>query len=239
MTIRGMQPTDIVAGLRLCRLSQWNQLEEDWRAFLESPDGGGLLAESGGDVHGTVTFLRYGRPFTWLSMMLVDPEARGRGVGTQLMEAALEALATDTCVRLDATPLGEPLYRRFGFNGEEELGRAKITALPGVTPHATQSISPMIDADLPQAFERDLREFGADRSAILTSFHRRAPQLAFVRRDGHGLSGYCFGRPGYLYRQIGPVVADDASTAQALVECCLANHPGEIFAVDLPRTAGE
>jgi hypothetical protein len=30
-TIRPMQMTDIQAGLDLCRLSRWNQLEEDWR----------------------------------------------------------------------------------------------------------------------------------------------------------------------------------------------------------------
>ena len=50
-----MTPEDVAGGLRLCRLSQWNQLEEDWRCFLESPAGGGWLDEKDGAVVGRVT----------------------------------------------------------------------------------------------------------------------------------------------------------------------------------------
>ena len=83
VTIHPMHMGDIPAGLHLCRLSRWNQLEEDWRAFLDSPDGGGWLAEHEGTAVGTVTFLRYGRRFSWLSMMLVHPDARRAGIGTK------------------------------------------------------------------------------------------------------------------------------------------------------------
>ena len=37
---------------------------------------------------GTVATLPYG-PFTWMSMVLVDPKARRRGVGTLLLERGL------------------------------------------------------------------------------------------------------------------------------------------------------
>ena len=40
MQTRPMLETDIEAGLRLCRASGWNQLEADWRTFLESRPGG-------------------------------------------------------------------------------------------------------------------------------------------------------------------------------------------------------
>jgi predicted N-acetyltransferase YhbS len=232
-----MNATDIPAGLRLCRLSRWNQLEEDWRAFLASPEGGGRIAEQDGKAAGTVAYLRYGDCFSWLSMMLVDPEARRSGLGTRLMEAALDALAAESCVMLDATPLGEPLYRRFGFGGEYELVRAKIgVPTAGVAPDA-ENASPMLPDDLDAVFARDREVFGADRRALLASFYRRAPDLAWVaRRDGE-LAGYCFGRPGYLYRQIGPVVAESEDAARDLVGRCLASHPGDTVAVDAPRSA--
>src|SRR5262245_16037796 len=109
--IRLLTPEDIPAGLRLSRLSNWNQLEDDWRYFVH-----GYGFEKGGIVVGTVAYLPFG-PFTWLSMMLVDPAERRAGIGSQLMEAALADLE-GVCVRLDATPAGEPLYRHFGFVDE-------------------------------------------------------------------------------------------------------------------------
>jgi GNAT superfamily N-acetyltransferase len=240
VTIRRMHTEDIAAGLRLCRLARWNQLEEDWRGFLDSPDGGGRLAEREGSGIGTVTFLRYGDCFSWLSMMLVDPDARGTGIGTQLMEAVLEALATAACVRLDATPLGEPLYRRFGFRDEYELVRAAIT-LPSSArlEPAPEDVRPMEKRHLAEVFARDRLVFGADRSALLASFHRRAPELARVIYAGDALRGYCFGRPGYLYRQLGPVVAGDAAIARALVSQCLSSQPTGKLAMDVPRSRAE
>lgn len=41
---------DIAAGLRLCRLSLWNRVEDDWRCFLDRAEGGGWLAEKDGGV---------------------------------------------------------------------------------------------------------------------------------------------------------------------------------------------
>jgi hypothetical protein len=95
------------------------------------------------------------------------------------------------------------------------------------------------NGDWAELFARDRQVFGADRSALLTSFYRRAPDLArTVHRDGT-LLGYCFGRPGYLYRQLGPIVAEDVGVARDLVAGCLAGRPGEKFAVDVPLLARE
>jgi GNAT superfamily N-acetyltransferase len=225
-----MQAADIPAGLRLCRLSGWNQLSEDWHCFLDSPHGGGRLAEQDGGAMGTVAWLRYGSKFTWLSMMLVDPAARRSGIGTRLMEEALAALAGERCVRLDATPAGEPLYRRFGFEAEYELVRAK--ASEGVL--ASTRARPMLPADFDAVFARDRAVFGADRSALLRSFYGRAPELAWTVRGGATLEGYCFGRPGYLYPQLGPVVAEDEAAAFELVAAC--RTLGEL-AIDVPHAA--
>ena len=50
-------------------------------------------------------------------MVLVDESMRQHGIGTALVEQAVEVLdrrGAET-VRLDATPLGKPLYERLGF----------------------------------------------------------------------------------------------------------------------------
>jgi GNAT superfamily N-acetyltransferase len=232
MTIRTMTLADTPAGLELCRLSRWNQLAEDWQQFLDSRDGGGRIAEQDGGALGTVAYLRYGASFTWLSMMLVHPESRRGGIGTRLMEAALEALAGDACVRLDATPAGEPLYRRFGFTGEYELVRAKVSSRRAP---AAGNARPMQPADFDAIFRCDRDFFGADRSGLLKSFYGRAPEMAWTVERGGRLAGYCFGRPGRLYRQVGPVMAADEEAAAELVAAC----PGEELAIDVPRSSPE
>ena len=212
-----MTEADIPAGLRLCRLSNWNQLEADWKVFLCTRDGAGWVVERQGEVVGTVATLRYGGAFTWLSMMLVHPDSRRTGLGALLLETALEALAGERCVRLDATPLGEPLYRRFGFTGELELVRAQAT-LPAI-PRPLQTT-------VHSVFDRDLRVFGADRSGLLASLRERSPEMAVSSPRGH-----CFGRPGYRYAQLGPVVADKEDTARELIGQCA----GGDVAIDVPR----
>ena len=239
VTIRFMHIADIPAGLHLCRLSRWNQVEEDWRIFLDSPDGGGWLAEWDGTAVGTVTFLRYGGCFSWLSMMLVHPDARRGGVGTRLMGAAIDALGGETCIRLDATPLGESLYRRFGFEGEFGLVRTKLMAPSGRSEPVSENVRPMKASDLTEVFRIDRQVFGADRSVLLASFYSRAPDLAWTLYRGDALLGYCFGRTGYLCRQLGPVVAEDASVARDLVARCIGEHRGDELALDAPRSAAE
>jgi GNAT superfamily N-acetyltransferase len=239
VTIRSMQIEDIPAGLQLCRLAGWNQLEDDWLVFLDSPDGGGRLAESNGVAVGTAAFLRYGPCFSWLSMMLVHPEARRAGVGARLMDAAMDALAGEEWVRLDATPLGEPLYRRHGFREEYELIRTTIMPSHRHFPPMSENVRPMRAGDLAEVLARDRQVFGADRSRLLASFYRRSPSLAWTARRDKALLGYCFGRPGHLYRQLGPVMAEDASIAGDLVARCCAREPGEKLTMDVPRLSPE
>ena len=103
VSIRSMTPTDVAAGLALCRASHWNQTKQDSRFFLTEATDGALVAEAGGRVIGTVATLPYG-PFTWISMVLVDPVARGKHVGTTLLRRGLRLVGADATARLDATP---------------------------------------------------------------------------------------------------------------------------------------
>jgi GNAT superfamily N-acetyltransferase len=221
-----MTANDLHAGLRLCRLARWNQLAADWLQFLDSPNGTAWLAELGGVAIGSVAVLRYPPHFAWLSMMLVDPAHRRAGVGSRLMEVALDTLAGEACVRLDATPVGEPMYRRFGFVDEYPLARATAPSL--TRRDLPADVRPMAAADLPRIVERDCAIFGADRGPVLASLYGRAPQLAAVAASG----AYCFGRPGHLYHQLGPIVADTPAEAAALVSFCRVDGP---LAIDVPR----
>ena len=230
-----MTPADIPAGMRLCRAAGWNQLEDDWRIFLHS--GGGFLAENDDRTVGSVAFVQYG-DFAWIAMMLVDPEERRSGIGTELMQAVLSALSDVRCVGLDASLMGEPLYRHFGFVSAYNLVRMKTTI--DIARFATPSgpARRMTTHDLAAVLSRDREVFGADRSHLLASLLDRAPECAWIVKQDGELRGYTFGRPGRLYYQLGPVVADDPETAGSLVAHCLSQLDGKTFALDAPRLDG-
>ena len=122
VSIREMVAADIPAGLRFCRASHWNQTERDWEHFLTAAPGNALVAVEEGTVVGTVAALPYGS-FTWISMVLVDPSARGRGIGTTLLTRGLALVPQGSTARLDATPAGEVIYRKLDFVPEYGLTR--------------------------------------------------------------------------------------------------------------------
>ena len=222
---RAMTTDDIAGGLRLCRASGWNQLEEDWRFFVESSGSGALLVERAGKILGTAAYMRYDA-LAWVAMMLVDPAERGAGLGAQLLAGALAALGDARCVGLDATPLGEPLYRRFGFVGDYSLARTKATIDSSRFPGAGRAARPMLATDMEAVCRRDRDVFGADRGRLLAALFERAPECAWIVPDADGVKGYSFGRPGHLYSQLGPLVARDAATARELLTGCLSQLGG-------------
>jgi predicted N-acetyltransferase YhbS len=231
-SIRKMTVDDVPAGLSLCRSARWNQTERDWRHFLAAAPEGALVAEEDGSVIGTVAMLPYG-PFAWISMVLVHPAARGRGVGTLLLERGLALVPEGVTARLDATPAGEVLYRKLGFAGEYGLERWFLDSGP-VRPVPQPSARPLEPSDWPAVEEMDLRAFGAPRTGLLRRFAAEAPEYCWVLDGEGGLRGYLFGRHGHVREHLGPMVASDQGTARTLLESCLAGVPERAVFLDVP-----
>jgi GNAT superfamily N-acetyltransferase len=230
-----MTPVDIPAGLRLCRAARWNQTAADWEFFLSFAPAGALVAEDAGTVIGSVATVPYGR-FTWISMVLVDPASRGRGVGRLLLERGLALVEDDAAARLDATPAGEPLYRTLGFAAEHgltrwlvERGRTGGTRVPG--------IRPVEHGDWPGILQMDGHVFGASRRSLLVRLAAEAPEYAWVLASDGRIRGYLFGRHGHVREHLGPLVADTRESAQVLLHACLAAHADRTFFIDAPERA--
>ncbi len=236
---REMRMHDIAAGVRLCRSSGWNQEERDWSLLLELSPRGCRVAETNGEVVGTVATISYENRFNWVAMMLVDPQHRRAGIGTRLLSEALDLLNEKTCVRLDATPAGRELYQLHGFADEYPISRFARNASHAQAAAQTGKVRPMREQDLPEIFAYDREVFGADRGVILNSLFARSPAYAWVFGEpgivGLNIRGYCFGRPGFQFHQIGPVVARGESVARELVSQCLDYNRGLCFGIDAPR----
>jgi len=72
-------------------------------------------------------------------------------------------------------------------------------------------------ARLTELIAFDAPIFGAVRGGVLDALVRNAPRYALACLQDDVLRGYCLGRSGAVYEQIGPVVADSAEIAQALL----------------------
>jgi GNAT superfamily N-acetyltransferase len=231
--IRLLTTNDLDEAFGLSAVAGWNQRIVDWRMLLQLAPAGAFAAVAGGRIVGTAIGIDYSA-FGWIAMMLVDPAWRGRGIGARLLEAAMGAVPPGISIRLDATPLGRPLYQRYGFEDESRLTRHVAEATrPAVerTPGgAARNVRNLTPAGLPRVIARDERVFCARRRILLEWALDGAPQYAQAIETGAGTQ-YCFGRPGRLFDQIGPVVADE-ECARALVSASLAAAEGRAVVVD-------
>ena len=233
VALRPMRQTDIDVGLRLCRVSGWNQVRRDWEQFLALTPGGACVAEYEGRVVGTVATVRYGSRFGWIGMVLVDPAVRGRGIGTRLLDHALALLSDMPLVRLDATSAGHDLYLTRQFVDEALINRVEAVA-PVLPPSAPEGVRPMTERDLPRVSELDEQVFGADRGPMLRWMWRGAPEYAWVSHTGNSMTGYSMGRHGHVFEHVGPIVAGDGETACRLSRACLGANSARPFVIDAP-----
>ena len=237
LNIRVMCATDIPVGMRLKAQAGWNQLEADWRRFLEMQPDGCFIAELDSKPVGTTMACTFG-PIAWIAMVLVDAEVRGRGIGKALMQHALAFLDRKDVrtVRLDATPLGQPLYEKLGFKVEYTLARHEGTLRAAVDfpfDDCPERVTSARATDFEDIFRLDESVSHTDRRSFLTRLFRECPEdVRIVRQDGK-IAGYRAVRSGANALQIGPCMAA-ASAGPLLLADAWLSHVGQRVFVDIP-----
>ena len=217
---RTMTMHDIDAGLALCRSAGWNQLENDWKLFLElNPGGSRVAVDENGTIAGTVSTIVYEDHFSWIGMVLVDPEKKRQGIGTQLLLEALKILEKQETVKLDATPAGREVYLKLGFTDEYTLSRM-ISRNDNKLQNQSNAHNTTAK-ELHKILQTDREVFGASRKELLMRLHKNSPELSFSTNNS-----YSFGRNGYNFTQIGPVIADNPDDAKDLITGVLSNSEG-------------
>lgn len=225
LTIRRLMPEDLgsadtVAAAAYGRGSRRSELAR----YLALRPNGWLLALMDGAPAGIVGATEYG-PFAYVGLMAVHPDFQRRGIARQLMERLLALLDERDCpaILLDASTMGEPLYRVLGFEVDdrsayyaraEHIQAPDSRRLPG-----TGIVSRMRREDLPAVVAFDTPRFGADRGDVLASYLADDLDRAFVSRDAGGrVTGFLFAQREAL----GPWMAETPKDAEALLERTLA-----------------
>jgi hypothetical protein len=173
-------------------------------------------------------------------MVLVDASYRGRGIGTRLMEHALAYLEGKKIktARLDATPLGRPVYARLGFAAQYDVARWEGTAAPIPVRRQSPRIVPAAWQQLDAIAGVDCQATGTARLRLLDQFHReRRDAMRIAVADGR-IAGYSHFRPGSHARQIGPVIALDEPSGEALLDAAFHDAAGTPVYLDVPAPNG-
>jgi GNAT superfamily N-acetyltransferase len=230
-----LTPDELGDAAALVAEAGWNQVAADWQIFLEL---GRVYAvrNSAGRVIATAATLPYGGRFAWISMVLVAGEYRRQGLASRLMNRCIQDLnAAGVVPVLDATPAGRAVYAALDFAdawGYHRLTRREPSRNASLPEPAGIHIQPIDDAIYPDLCRYDAAVFGADRTRVLARLRGRVPAAELVaQRDGR-VCGLLLGRDGRTATQLGPLVADDAATAQELLARGLAAIDGPVY-IDL------
>ncbi|MGL3108598.1 GNAT family N-acetyltransferase [Bradyrhizobium sp. BR 1432] len=136
--LRDYQPADADAVRRvaLAAFAQFEQDYSDWPTFTAnvakitelSRTGEIVVAEDGGEIVGAVAYIGLRQPKAaffdpaWpiIRMLVVDPSARGKGIGRQLTEECVRRAERDQSpvIALHTTTImtvALPMYLRMGF----------------------------------------------------------------------------------------------------------------------------
>lgn len=209
--------------LALSRALNWPHRPEDWALSFSVSQG--VAAVSEGRVVGTALCSMHG-PVATLNMIIVDEAMRGRGLGRQLMQRII-ALAETREMRLVATDDGKPLYRKLGF---EDCGQ--IVQLQGIARATTPERPVQTGPDDPEVLARmDTAASGLERAALLA---RIAADGVTLQTDGGFALLREFGR-GHV---LGPVVAQDAGAARALIAAGATRMAGQFLRIDVTASHG-
>jgi len=234
--LRRMTIDDLPLGMRLKDQAGWNQTEADWRRFLALEPDGCFVAELDGKPVATTTTCVFDT-VAWIAMVLVDEPARHQGIATRLVDYAVEYLEGRgvQTVRLDATPLGRPVYERLGFVAEYELVRLQGTGAVCASGH---SVSLQVPKNIGAAAELDRQITGTDRYRLLEAMFQDRPDAVRVAIDGSKTVGYAMLRAGSRATQIGPAAAITPSAGCSLLDWAFRQCDGQDIFIDIPRING-
>jgi len=216
---------DLDAITALVKTLNWPHRREDIALFLEL--GAGRIARDGdGKILGVALWWAFAPAHARLGLVMVSPDAQGRGLGRRLVERVLRDAADRTMVLL-ATEAGKPLYDKLGF---VEIGacRQYQGTYAGALAEDADIRAATAD-DLPAILALDAGAFGAGREATLRALMRAG--RAAVIDDASGITAYAIDRDFGRGSVVGPIVAGRETDAVRLVRALA--RPGFVR-VDIP-----
>jgi ribosomal protein S18 acetylase RimI-like enzyme len=228
--IRPMRAEEIALAADWAAAEGWNPGRNDAACFATVDAEGFLIGELDGKPAATISCVNYDDRFAFLGFYIVRPELRGRGLGWRIWQAAITHAGART-IGLDGVVAQQDNYRKSGFTlayrNVRYGGRVAGGAHSGAVALAEIPLS-IIAAD-------DARVFPAARLDFLRAWVGSAGHVGrALVRDG-GLAAWGVIRPCRRGHKVGPLVADDRTAAETVLDALTAAvGGGEVF-LDVPE----
>jgi GNAT superfamily N-acetyltransferase len=231
----------------------WNPGLHDAECFWAVDPQGFFAGELNGRLVACGAALCYDAHFAFCGLYLVEPEHRGKGFGLALTRARLEHVGprnagldgvlgmVDRYERLGYRRAH--LSTRFGFTPTQRFAEQPAAGrlMPlSITPHAERDDSAAAGVSFAALADYDAQHFPVRREQFLRLWLTRPGSHVLVLVEGTRLKGYGVLRPCRAGHKVGPLFANDARGAEAIL-CGLCNHGlGAPVYLDVPEpnTAG-
>ncbi|MFF6786627.1 GNAT family N-acetyltransferase [Streptomyces sp. NPDC012510] len=222
-------PDDWAVVARWAGKEGWNPGLSDPACFFAQDPEGFFIGRVDGEPVSSVSVVTYGDAYAFLGFYLVRPDLRGHGHGLATWRTALVHAGSRT-VGLDGVVAQQDNYRQSGFQPAHRTFR-----YTGVVPEAAvpADVRPVEDARSVAAYDDACHP--ADRPRFLERWLTADGHRALARVVDGRLTGYGVIRPGRDALRIGPLFADTAADARALLTGLAAEAAGRELAIDVPE----
>ncbi|WP_170769193.1 GNAT family N-acetyltransferase [Ruegeria lacuscaerulensis] len=239
-TIRPLTEAEVKQAVDWAGREGWNPGVHDAECFRPTdPDGfmGGFLD---GEMVASVSAVNYDHAFSFLGFYIVRPEYRSHGHGLEIAGHAL-AHCEGRNMGLDGVVEQQDNYRKSGFTfayNNYRFGARVRDVLPKLGQVLGNGVASLSTAsDALKAYDRQL--FPAARDSFLQSWLGATSHISRVYTESGQIRGYATLRPCKTGYKVGPLFADDAAIAQALLASLLAaipvDHRDHDVFVDMPQ----
>jgi ribosomal protein S18 acetylase RimI-like enzyme len=228
-----MRPDETAIAADWAAAEGWNPGLSDAPCFASVDPQGFWIAELDGVPAATISAVNYDDRFAFLGFYIVRPGLRGRGYGWRTWLAGI-AHAGPRTIGLDGVIAQQENYRKSGF----VLAYRNIRfggKISGATDQGTIAL-----ADVPFALIEadDATVFPASRSAFLRAWIGAPKHVGrAIVRNGR-LCAWGVIRPCRHGFKVGPLVADDAASAETILMALAAEAAGDDLFLDVPETNG-
>lgn len=203
-----MRPSELESAIAAIRDGGWGDRTGELNFYTRSRSMTVLVAEEDASIVGT-TVITTSAGIGWIGLVFVAPSMRGRGLGSDLTRAALARLSDCRTVLLAASAMGRSIYERLGFEVED-----RYAIMRGPAGGREHSVRALQADDLPKLHALDQVATGEDRSHLLESFSQ----------GWMATGGFALDTPW----GVGPVVAEDVASGEALLDTVRAHSNAEL-----------
>jgi GNAT superfamily N-acetyltransferase len=235
--VRLMRPGELELVLEWARQEGWNPGLDDSLAFHDADPSGFFVGSIGEVPVGSISVVKYGGNFAFVGLYIVHPDFRGKTYGKAIWDAGL-ASAGDRTIGLDGVISQQENYRKAGF--ETAYTTVRYGGVPTGLPQSSLVAQAVLDSRLEGLLRYDSAIFPQPRASFLAAWctARKGRRSAIVRKSGK-IRGYGTIRRCYEGYKIGPLFANEADSAAALLADLIPEANGAPIFIDIPTANPE